>query len=77
MLRVSPSTIYSWVQTGNFPAVVLRKGARKSVVRFRLEAIEQFIADREKEHRDSIDKANLEKEDFRKRVAHLTRKLDG
>jgi len=77
MLAVSSSAVYSWAAEGYLPSVVMGRGSRKPVVRFRAEAIEQFIADREQEHRDSIDKRHSEKEDFARKVRHLKNKLDG
>ena len=77
MLSIAPSTIYAWVGSGYLPAVVMHRGSKKPVIRFRPEAIEDFIRQREQEQRDSIDRLHSEKEDFQKKVAHLTRKLGG
>ncbi|MBW1678233.1 MAG: helix-turn-helix domain-containing protein [Deltaproteobacteria bacterium] len=77
ILQVSQSCIYAWVADGFLPSVVMNRRGKKALIRFRPEAIEEFIRQREQEHRDFIDRRNSEKEDFRKKVAHLTRKLDG
>jgi excisionase family DNA binding protein len=42
------STVYSLVRTGDLPAVVVRQGKRKRMLRFRIEAVEQFITSRER-----------------------------
>ena len=45
-LGVRPSTVRAGVTAGQIPAVVLWKGKRRSLVRFRPEDIEQFIQER-------------------------------
>ena len=77
LLQVSRSAIYAWVAEGYLPAVVMHRGSKKPVVRFRPETIDAFIAQMEKEQTDIIDSRCSEKEDFTKKVAHLTRKLGG
>ena len=48
MLRVKPSTVYSWVAQGRIPHVVLARGRRKACIRFRLESVEAWLAERER-----------------------------
>lgn len=77
MLSLAPSTLYAWAASGYLPSVVMHRGSKRPVVRFRAEAIERFIVEREQEQREFIDSSHREREDFRKSVAHLTRKLGG
>jgi len=49
-LAVSRSLVHRWVSEGRIPAIVLATGPRGNrIVRIRREAIEKFIAEREKE----------------------------
>ena len=45
-LGVRPSTVRAGVKGGQIPAVVLWKGRRRSLMRFRREDIEQLIKER-------------------------------
>lgn len=45
-LGVKPSTVRAGVKKGLIPAVILWKGRRRSLVRFREEDIERLILDR-------------------------------
>jgi excisionase family DNA binding protein len=46
LCRLKPSTVYSAVSRNLIPAVVLWKGKRRRVVRFRRSDIDQLIRDR-------------------------------
>ena len=45
MLRIKPSTCYAAAAAGRLPHVVLWRGRRKSVLRFRRSDIEELIRD--------------------------------
>ena len=45
-LRVRPSTVRAGVKDGHIPAVILWKGKRRSLVRFRPEDIERLVRER-------------------------------
>ena len=45
-LGVRPSTVRAGVKAGEIPAVVLWKGRKRSLMRFRREEIEQLIQER-------------------------------
>lgn len=45
-LGIRPSTVRAGVKHGHIPAVVLWKGKRRSLVRFRVEDIEALVRDR-------------------------------
>jgi excisionase family DNA binding protein len=47
ILGVSKPTIYRLVAQGVLPAVIIARRARKKIIRFRQEAIEKFIRERE------------------------------
>ena len=47
-LRLHPSTVLKLFDAGVLPGIVLTKGMRKRVVRFRLEAVEEFLASQER-----------------------------
>ena len=44
--HLRPATVYSAVSRNLLPAVILWKGRRRRVVRFRLEDLERFIRER-------------------------------
>ncbi len=46
ILRIKISTVYDWVYTDVLPAIRVKKGPRRSVVRFRQADIEEFISSR-------------------------------
>ena len=46
LCRLKPATVYSAVSRNLIPAVVLWKGKRRRVVRFRRQDVEEFIRDR-------------------------------
>ena len=45
-LKVAPSTVYNWVQTGKIECYLLSKGKRKSTVRFDFQQIQRFMKSR-------------------------------
>ncbi len=45
-LKVAPSTVYNWVQTGKIECYVLSRGKRKSTVRFDNQQIQRFMKSR-------------------------------
>lgn len=47
-LRVKPVTIIRLFDAGVLPGLVLRGGARRRIIRFREEALEKFLASRER-----------------------------
>jgi excisionase family DNA binding protein len=47
LLRVRPVTIRRLFNSGALPGVILKQGARRRIVRFREEAIEAFLTERE------------------------------
>ena len=53
-LRLHPTTILKLFDLGSLPGIILRRGARKRVVRFRLEAIEEFLRTQEREGSDAV-----------------------
>jgi excisionase family DNA binding protein len=46
-LGVKPVTVYAWVKEQRIPHIILSRGKRKKCVRFRVEAIERWVAQRE------------------------------
>ena len=48
LLQVNLSTVYLWVQQGHLPHICLSEGRRRRCIRFRREAIERWIEEREK-----------------------------
>ncbi len=51
-LGVSPITVLRLHDSGALPGVVVKQGARKRTVRFREEAVQRFISNREKRARE-------------------------
>lgn len=49
IFKVKPVTIYAWVKQRKLPHVVLSAGPRKECIRFRPEAIERFVKERERQ----------------------------
>jgi excisionase family DNA binding protein len=47
-LKVKTVTVIRLFDSGALPGVVVRQGARKRVLRFREEALEEFLTSREK-----------------------------
>ena len=47
-LKVKPVTVIRMFDDGILPGFILRQGARKRVIRFREEAIDKFLASRER-----------------------------
>ena len=45
-LKVAPSTVYNWVQTGKIECYLFSKGKRKSTVRFDFTQIQRFMTSR-------------------------------
>ena len=50
LLRVSPSTVYTWAESGYLPSMSYGQGRRKCV-RFRAKAIDNWLKNRERESR--------------------------
>lgn len=59
-LKVKPVTVLRMFDAGILPGIVLRQGLRKRVIRFREEAIERFIASRERRGKIMIDRREQE-----------------
>ncbi len=59
LLNVSTPTVYRLADAGALPAVEVTKRARKRILRFRSEAVEKFIASRER--RNEVTKSDLSK----------------
>lgn len=49
MLGCTSATVYSWARRGELPCVPLHKGTKKETLRFRVDAIERFIASRSRD----------------------------
>ena len=45
-LGIAPSTVYDAVAKGYLPAVLMWKGQRRTLIRFRREDVEKFIKER-------------------------------
>ena len=50
-LRVGVSTVYAWAEQGHIPSIVLSEGTRRRCIRFREQALEQWVRDREQPRR--------------------------